>query len=110
MSHFSGTNKLASSAYFVTLFVEPNGFKSIIHINDITNKVGPIPEPCTIDRLMTRVNYHFCPILTNCVRSVKNEPTHCTKLSEILSDFNLLIKMMWSTESKAFKKLIKQTA
>ena len=79
---------------------------AIAKILRITNKVGSIPEPCTTDRLMTRVNDHFCHILANCVLYVKNEIIHCITLSEILSDYNLLIKMMWSTESKTLEKPI----
>ena len=55
-SFFSGTKRLASSAYFVIWFVEPIGLKSIMQM---INRVGPISEPWTIERLIIRVNDNF---------------------------------------------------
>ena len=62
ISHFSGTSKLESSAYLQIWLVARSGCRSIIQI---VNNVGSIPAPCTIDRLIARVNDHSSPILTN---------------------------------------------
>ena len=64
ISYYSCTNKLESSGYLVIWLVNPNGCRSIMQT---VNKVGLIPDPCTIYRLITRINNHFSPILTNCV-------------------------------------------
>ena len=91
-------NELRETLYLSCGSEKAIGFKSVIHI---TNKV---PERCTIEWLMTCVNDHFSPILSNWVRSIKNETTHWITLSE--SDYNLLIKMTWPTESKTLEKSI----
>ena len=74
-SVLSGTNNEASSAYLVKLLSSPTGFRSLMKTR---NNMGPMPEPWTIERLITRVNYLRSPSFVNWSLSVKNEtwPQH----------------------------------
>jgi len=44
--------------------------------------------------------------LTRCRRHDKHDPNHCKMQFVMLNDFSLVIKMLWSTRSKAFLKLL----
>ena len=56
----------------------------------IINRVGPMPEPCTMERVIIRVADLLSPILVNCSLSVRNETTHWIILSGSFSNLSLL--------------------
>ena len=98
-----GTNNAASSAYIAMRLIAEIGHKSQ---KNITNNVGPIPDPCAIERLMTSVNDLCSPNFGYWSRSVRKDTIHFMMLSAMLYFLSLFIRTRESTESKALEKSI----
>ena len=77
---------------------------SIMTINDR----GPRREPCGKLPFKDFQEETWRLTLTRCRRHVKYDPNRCKRQFGMLNDFSLVIKMLWSTRSKAFLKSIKR--
>ena len=100
-SVLSGTNNEASSAYLIYLLSSPISFRSLMKMR---NSMGSMPDPRTIERLITRVNDLRSPSFVNLSLPVKNKTIQSIMLSAILYLFNFLTNTIWSAESNALEK------
>ena len=97
---FSGTSKMASSAYLTNWLVVPAGFESAMRI---INRHGPTPQPCTIERLIAFIPEIFVPILVNWALSLRNDRTHSITYWFNPYSTSFFIKMAWFTVSNALE-------
>jgi len=98
VKHYEGIN--SANVLLSTYLCDSQGARrsSIMTMNDS----GPRREPCGMLPFNDFQEETWPLTLTRCRRHDKYDPNHCKRQFGMLNDFSLVIKMLWSTRSKAF--------
>ena len=76
-----------------------------MNIMNIMKSIGPMPEPCTTDRLMDNWE-RWKPSLVACVRSLRKDMIHWIMNTGTCKRYSLRARITWSTMSNALVKSV----